>query len=203
MKRMNLLVALFSASLLFASCGMTNSSVSSESALKMTHTSVACFPRMTVESISQSAEYIVHGIITKQKDAVIFTHTFDDGYSSKEVFTPYEIRITDDIKGNVDGKTIDFLAYGGETDTDIYIFDGNVDVEVGDEVLVFLNERGISWGAQGVYIVKDGNVRLFTHMLPDNVLTSVLTDEEESDPPTAIESSLDDYMQLISEYVNE
>ena len=198
MKRRNLLAALFSASLLFASCGMTNSSVSSESALKMTHTSMACFPRMTVESSSQSAEYIVHGVITKQKDAVIFTHTSDDGYSSKEVFTPYEIRITDDIKGNVDGKTIDFLAYGGETDTDIYIFDGNVDVEVGDEVLTFLDAYGISWGAQGVYVVEDGNISIYTHMLP----TDTLNDDEENQS-TFTQISLDDYMQLISEYVNE
>lgn len=198
MKRMNLLTALFSASLLLASCGMTNSSVSSESTLKMTHTSMACFPRMTVESISQSAEYIVHGVITKQKDAVIFTHTSDDGYSSKEVFTPYEIRITDDIKGNVGGKTIDFLAYGGETDTDIYIFEGDADVNVGDEVLAFLDAHGISWGAQGVYVVEDGNISMYTHMLP----TDTLNDDEENQS-TFTQISLDDYMQLISEYVNK
>lgn len=159
---------------------------------------MACFPRMTVESISQSAEYIVHGVITKQKDAVVFTHTSDDGYSSKEVFTPYEIRITDDIKGNVDGKTIDFLAYGGETDTDIYIFEGDADVNVGDEVLTFLDAYGISWGAQGVYVVEDGNISIYTHMLP----TDTLNDDEENQS-TFTQISLDDYMQLISEYVNE
>ena len=190
MKKLKIFAALLSISVCLASCNAPAQE-------KVIHHSSATFPQMTIETITAQSEHIVHGIVTQKKDAVVFEYETAAG-TKQQVYTPYEIRITDDIKGNVDGKTIDFLAYGGETDTDIYIFAGDADVNVGDEVLAFLDAHGISWGAQGVYVVEDGNISIYTHMLP----TDTLNDDEENQS-TFTQISLDDYMQLISEYVNE
>ena len=189
MKKLKIFTALLSIPICFASCNAPAQE-------KVIHHSSATFPQLTVETITAQSEHIVHGIVTQKKEAVVFEYETATG-TKQQVYTPYEIQITDTLKGDVEGETIDFLAYGGETDTDIYIFEGDADVNVGDEVLTFLDEYGISWGAQGVYVVEDGNISMYTHMLP----TDTLNDEENQS--TFTQASLDDYMQLISEYVNE
>lgn len=149
---------------------------------------------LTLESIPEYAETIVHGTVSEKGDAYIYELKADDGDGTDMVFTPVYINVIDCYKGTPENGQVVYEQRGGETDEAIYMYNDGPDLEPGDEVIIFLNEANVSWGDQGVFVVKDGKVSIPSHMLP----ASYAANEDE----TYTECPVDDFEQMILETLN-
>lgn len=162
---------------------------------KEIHKGHSVYLQMNLDLLSEEAEWIVHGVVTEKGETFLRKWEPVTERSIDHAYTPYTIEVIDCLKGKIDGDTIVYNAYGGETDDAIYLDDGGGEVFVGDEVLIFLNAVGVSWGAQGVYVVKDSIVTVSRHILPEQMRT-----EDES--VQSYQLDISDFSDLIRESVD-
>ncbi len=156
-------------------------------------------PAMTIETMTEAAKTIVHGIVVEQGEAYVHTEETEDAeITVSMIVTPMTIEVIDCLKGDVEtGETIVYIQRGGETDTTIQTVDDECAVSVGKEILIFLNEGNATWGAgQGVRKIQNGNTTIENRMLPAALYS-------ENSENAYSEISLDDLKSLVLEYVNE
>ena len=152
-------------------------------------------PEYTIETLVQASETIVHGIVIDQGDTFVHKTITTSGREIESVFTPMTIEVTDCLKGTAENVVI-YNQRGGETDTTIYEVNDGGKVSIGDEVLIFLNEVGVTWGGQGVYIIDNGYTAIDSRMLS----YTALANETENQ---LFEMSLIDLESLVSEYIDQ
>lgn len=155
----------------------------------------ALHPAYTVETIVEASTLIVHGKVLNQGESFIYSAETNTGDTIDLVFTPMTIEVMDCLKGSA-GETIVYNQRGGETETAIYQVDDGGEVEVGEEVVLFLNEVNVTWGEQGVYRIQDGNTMIENRMLP-------IAFYSDSSQNRYSEISFDDLKSLVLDYVNE
>lgn len=125
----------------------------------------AVHPAYTLETMTEAAETIVHGTVIEKGESFIHTSETNTGRIIESVFTPITISVTDCLKGDAT-ETVVYNQRGGEIENKIYEFNDGGEVEVGEEVILFLNEVNVTWGGQGVYKIEDGNTTVENRMLP-------------------------------------
>ncbi len=180
------------AAMIFSLCTWIGCSTVKEKEVFESH---SIYLQMDMNMLSEEAQWIVHGTVIEKGETFLRKWEPVTEDSVDHAYTPYTIEVIDCLKGTIDGDTIVYNADGGETETAIYLDDGGGEVAVGDEVLIFLNEVGVSWGAQGVYVVKGGAVTVSSHILPNQMLS-------EGEAVQSYQVDVDDFIAFVRESVD-
>ena len=134
--------------------------------------SVSDYPAFSLEYLTDDAAVIVHGTVKKAGKTFVRSVETSGGRTIEYAYTPYTIHVQDCLKGEVSrGKTV-YHCPGGETEDMIYEEECVGEVEVGDEVLIFLHEENYGYGPEsygygpaGVYIIEDGKTYISNQVL--------------------------------------
>ncbi|GGD81992.1 hypothetical protein [Paenibacillus nasutitermitis] len=138
----------------------------SDKILKPVIPNMASYPYVEMEDLVGRADVVAHGIVKKRGKTQIVKIPVsteidvtkeNEGKFLESVETPVTIEVMDTIKDKEKKKTIIYWEEGGELSDRIVEPDGGFPQE-GDEVVIFLNQSGHSWGAQGVLKVNDNQV---------------------------------------------
>ena len=145
----------------------------------------------TAEDAINKASTIVHGIVMNKSETKVHEGYTSDGRLVQEYYREVTIRVVDTIKGDNDGTVI-YLEMGGETDTHIYQVEGYPYVDVLDEVILLLDDKGALLHPNALLTVSSGTVTPLGLMWHGN------TNMNKSDW-TAVERSLDELYILAGE----
>ncbi|QGQ96540.1 hypothetical protein EHS13_17430 [Paenibacillus psychroresistens] len=159
------LAVCLTASLYFSYLGHSEKAI--EVIKPVVHSS-AVYTYIEMEDLIQQAEVVVNGIVKERGESQIVKIPIstemdvtneNEGKFLENVETPITIEVTEYIKNKENKSTIIYWEEGGELSDKIVMPDHGF-LQKGDEIILFLNESGHSWGAQGVLKVKDGKVSL-------------------------------------------
>jgi hypothetical protein len=126
------------------------------------------YPQFELEELADQAVVVAQGFVKKRGKTQIVkipvTTEIDvtkenEGKFLENVETPITIEVTDSIKDKEKKRTITYMEEGGELADRIVEPDGGL-LQEGDEVVIFLNKAGHSWGSQGVLRVNNNKVAL-------------------------------------------
>lgn len=145
----------------------------------------------TAEDAINKATTIVHGFVMDKSETRVHEGYTSDGQLVQEFYREVTIRVVNTIKGDNDGTVI-YLEMGGETDTHIYKVDGYPYVDISDEVILLLDDKGAILHPNALLKVSNGTVTPLGLMWHGN------TNMNKSDW-SAVESSLEDLYILAGE----
>lgn len=128
----------------------------------------ASYPAYETEELTEQATTVIHGVVRKigktEIQKVPLSTEIDITDENKGRFveipeTPVYITVKDSLKQQ-DAEQTEFVfkEEGGELQKQIIEPDGGF-LKVGDEVVIFLNESGHSWGSMGVLKVTNDTVK--------------------------------------------
>ena len=135
---------------------------------KKTVTKTAMWPSFSFESAVDQATTIVYGKVVDKSNTKIHQTTSSSGNIYTECYKEVSIEVIDILKGNMDGNTVTYLEWGGETEDTIYIFAGMTPVEINDEYIFFLNQYGAFLSPMTLLPVEDGTVLTKGKIAPDS-----------------------------------
>lgn len=128
----------------------------------------ASYPAYEIEELTDQATTVIHGVVQKigrtEIQQVPLSTEIDITDENKGKFleipeTAVYITVKDSLKQkDAEPTEIVFKEEGGELQKQIIEPDGGF-LEVGDEVIIFLNESGHSWGSMGVLKVTNDTVK--------------------------------------------
>lgn len=116
------------------------------------------YPAHTIDSLTKIADRIIVGEVvergpTKKVKIPVSTEIdVDDrnkGQFVEDIVTEVKIKVTDPLKNSKKDEIISYYEEGGETEQAIFIPEGGR-INKREEVLIFINEHGYSWGPQSV-----------------------------------------------------
>lgn len=134
---------------------------------KIVTTGSGSYPEFTLSQLVNQSAAIVRGEVVSR--GVPFEKVIDSQSAEKLilVYTPITIKVKEWIKGDNAQDEIVFNEPGGETNDRVMIVE-DYKLQVSDEVIIFLNPVGVSWGEQGVYhVLKDRTIGVCAHLVPD------------------------------------
>lgn len=123
-------------------------------------------PVLRFESVSRDATTIVYGKVVGISETKVHESTGSGGSILKEYYKEVTIEVIDLIKGAAKDNKVTYMQMGGETDTHIYTYVEYPPVSISDELILFLDERGVCFGPQACIYVKDGMVSLDQKIVP-------------------------------------
>jgi|GEM_PF-4305371 len=163
-----LAAAIFAGGLIYDNGG--NQAISK---LKPVIHSTSDYPYLEIGELAEEAAFIVHGIVENRGKTVktripisieIDVNKDNEGQYIEEVETPISIKVISAVKPKTFAETeVVYMEEGGELPTVIIKPSGGA-LQEGDEVVLFLNEAGRSWGSLGVLKVSDGKVSVIERM---------------------------------------
>lgn len=140
----------------------------SEAIVKPVIHNTASYPAYEIEELTDQAATVIHGVVQKIGETEIqkvpLSTEIDITEENKGKFleipeTPVYITVKDSLKQQDTEQTeFVFKEEGGELQKQIIEPDGGF-LEVGDEVVIFLNDSGHSWGSMGVLKVSNDTVK--------------------------------------------
>lgn len=179
--------------------------------------SMAIYPEFSMSELVETANTIVNAKVVAVGDTymeeIAVSLTENPNEASEFIYipiTPITLDVETSLKGN---ETIDTLIYyeeGGTTSTYIQLPDG-YGMQEGMEVILFLNDKGHSWGEQSIFPVvenevilnetalkylDDSDVSLINTSNIENCVRSQITDE------TVNVMDKDEFMSMIEDLVN-
>jgi hypothetical protein len=128
----------------------------------------ATYVEFDLVTLTNKADYVVHGIVTKRdkskkvKIPISTEIDIDDRNKGKfleTVETEVTLEVIDSIKNKDNKKSIIFNEEGGEMENAIIEPPGGA-LKIGDEVIIYLNQAGHSWGGQGILKIIDGKIKV-------------------------------------------
>lgn len=131
-------------------------------------TSYPSYDQYDLPTLAKLADTVVHGVVIKRDKAKVVhipihteieTDNGNKGKSMESIETEVTIKIIDPIKHSLNEETVIYNEEGGETATFVVEPPGGP-LQVGEEVIIFLNRAGHSWGEQGVLRVQGGAVNV-------------------------------------------
>ena len=112
-------------------------------------------------TLTENSELVIEGNILSSS---VFTKRIDENQAFPDIYTKYEIKVAEVLKGETDQSTISIVMHGGEIDNRVSMT-GSVPVKDSDTVIMFLEKNGAYYtGAdnynpiapvQGVFLIKD------------------------------------------------
>lgn len=128
--------------------------------------SAAIYPAFSMPALTEQASTIVSAIVVSIGETYLeeipVSLSGNPAESSEVLYnpiTPITLEIETCIKGNDTVSTLIYYEEGGSTPSYIQVPDGYA-MEEGMEVILFLNEKGRSWGAQSIFPVVGDDVIL-------------------------------------------
>ena len=128
--------------------------------------SMAVYPDFSMPDLTEKASTIVSATVVSIEDSYLEEIPVSLTENPKEIsevlynpVTPVILEIETYLKGNDMANTLTYYEEGGITSTYIQLPDGFA-MEEGMEVILFLNEKGRSWGEQSIFPVVNNNVIL-------------------------------------------
>ncbi|MBR3762836.1 MAG: hypothetical protein IKK59_08890 [Lachnospiraceae bacterium] len=140
----------------------------SKFAEKEIRTVQACWPAYTFNTAIEEASTIIHGKVVDVSDTLVnVIGTAGNGSVLRECYKEITVEVIEGIKG-VDEETasITFIQSGGETEDYIYIVTGIVPVEMGEEYIFFMNEKGSSLSPETLIPIDDGIAQVAGKIAP-------------------------------------
>lgn len=138
----------------------------------------ACWPAYTFETAVEEASTIIHGKVVDISDTLVHViGTAGNGSVLRECYKEITVEVIEGIKG-IDDETasITFIQSGGETEDYVYVVTGIVPVEMGEEYLFFINEKGSSLSPSTLIPVEDGIAQTTGKIAPTvNTIQQTLT----------------------------
>lgn len=130
---------------------------------KEIRTAQACWPAYTFETAVEEALVIIHGKVVGKSDTLVH----DMGSGVRELYKEITVEVIEGIKG-VDDETasITFIQTGGEIEDYIYFVPGIVPVEMGEEYIFFMNEKGSSLSPETLIPIDDGIAQVAGKIAP-------------------------------------
>ena len=142
-----------------------------EAVVKPIIPNTASYPYYNLEELSDKAATVVHGVVQRIGKVEIekiplstkFEINVDNGKFMEIAITPVFIKVLESLKPKDSQlkKEVEFREEGGELNSQIIQPNGGF-LKVGDEVIIFLNDSGHSWGSMGVLKVSEGKVTAIT-----------------------------------------
>jgi hypothetical protein len=127
--------------------------------------SVTIYPDLEFDELVNMADTIVYGKVVKvgksyyENIPVSITEKASEVSGQlKNLVTPIEIEVKTSLKGN-ERRSITYIEEGGITDTYIQKPSG-YSLDKNREVVIFLNEKGYSWGELSVFPISGEKVIL-------------------------------------------
>lgn len=158
------LMFLLIATVLFSSCA---NNTSQEQNNIETHTIYATWPGYYFEEAVNKASRIVYGTVTKKRDTKVHESITNSNNILREYYRDVTIDVIKTFKGE-ESRTVNYIEMGGTYESVEYIYSGSPIVDIGDKVLIFLNERETFISPYAFFIEDDeGNIRVSKEMLPD------------------------------------
>ncbi len=124
------------------------------------------YPEFSMPELAEKASIIVNATVVNIGDTymeeipVSLTENPDEiSEALYNPVTPVTLEVETYLKGNDTADTLMYYEEGGITPTYIQLPDGFA-MKEGMEVVLFLNEKGHSWGAQSIFPVVDNKVIL-------------------------------------------
>lgn len=180
--------------------------------------SAAIYPAFSMPALTEKASTIVCATVVSIGETYLeeipVSLTGNPAESSEVLYnpiTPITLEIETHIKGNDTISTLIYYEEGGSTSSYIQLPDGYA-MEEGMEVILFLNEKGRSWGAQSIFPVVGNEVILNKMALDyvDNDDISVLkTSQIDASVRNQISNSTvsvmdkESFLAIIEEMVND
>ena len=158
-------------------------------------TAQACWPAYTFETAVEEAAMIIHGKVVDKSDTLV--HVMGSGV--RELYKEITVEVVEGIKG-VDEETasITFIQTGGEIEDYIYVVPGIVPVEMGEEYIFFINEKGSSLSPDTLIPIKDGIAQTAGKIAPTaNTIQQTLTTTVVSEQCGPEEYNLNQYLTAI------
>ena len=138
----------------------------------------ACWPAYTFETAVEEASTIIHGKVVDISNTLVHViGTAGNGSILRECYKEITVEVIEGIKG-IDDETasITFIQSGGETEDYVYVVTGIVPVEMGEEYLFFINEKGSSLSPSTLIPVEDGIAQTAGKIAPTvNAIQQTLT----------------------------
>lgn len=138
----------------------------------------ACWPAYTFETAVEEASTIIHGKVVDISNTLVHViGTAGNGSVLRECYKEITVEVIEGIKG-IDDETasITFIQSGGETEDYVYVVTGIVPVEMGEEYLFFVNEKGSSLSPSTLIPVEDGIAQTTGKIAPTvNTIQQTLT----------------------------
>ena len=135
-------------------------------------------------TLTERSDLIIEGNILNSH---VFTKQLHESQVFPDIYTKYEIKIEEVLKGETDQSTISTVMHGGEIENRISMTEA-IPVKNNDTVIMFLEKNGAHYtGAenynliaptQGVFLIKDSIAK-----------SSMFDDVSQSDLKNTIESS--------------
>ncbi|MCR8655732.1 hypothetical protein [Paenibacillus endoradicis] len=159
--------------------GLLTSKILSSSTFTVVN-SDASYPAMSLEELSIEADKIFQGIVIKRGQSKLIKVPYStdlevniksEGKYFEFAVTKVEIKVTVPIKNTQKNEIIVYMEDGGTINNKTYI-SGDGQLQVGQEILIFSNEAGYSWGAQSLYSISEKdtvNLQLYNDMNVYNV----------------------------------
>ena len=128
--------------------------------------SMAIYPQFSMPELVETSSTIVNATVVEvgdtYMDEIAVSLTEDPSEASEVIYnpiTPITLEIETSLKGSEEDFTITYYEEGGTTPTYIQLPDG-YKMEEGMEIIIFLNDKGYSWGAQSIFPVIENEVIL-------------------------------------------
>lgn len=122
-------------------------------------TSSGLFPEMSLETLTNEANYVVVGKIEKQLTSKLAKAKNGTPY----VYTNYEVKVEKELKNPLikPGQTIILSKLGGSAEGYNMTATDTAQIDIGERLLLFVHqdENGLNWiigGSQGKYNLNNG-----------------------------------------------
>ena len=102
-------------------------------------------PALTVDDLTKKARFIIIGTVAENSEPIV---SVDDRLAMTKAYTDVIINVDRDLKGEYSDKQIKVRVQGGETDTTKVVSEIDPVYNIGERVLVFVNDKEPSsvWG---------------------------------------------------------
>lgn len=179
--------------------------------------SMAIYPEFSISELVDISNTIVNATVVAVGDTYMekidVSLTENPNEASEIVYvpiTPITLEVETNLKGNETADTLIYYEEGGTTSTYIQLPAGYA-MEEGMEVILFLNDKGYSWGEQSIFPVVENEVILnktALNFLDDSDVSVINTSEIENSVRSQITDATvsvmgkEEFLSMLEDLIN-